>query len=133
MVQGEDGLDDGGQSAGRAAGLPQDVPALKGGGVLLAKRADLTVVPVEQLLAFAELAALLSLVGGGERAADPDVAFVGVAGDRAAGEHVDDAIDAGVDRCQSAVQDVVALRWAIRIASRRSGARSASRTMTSVT
>ena len=71
VMKGEDGLDDGGQAAGRAAGLPQDVPALERRGALFAECADLGVVAVEQLLAFAELAALLALVGGTDRAAAP--------------------------------------------------------------
>jgi hypothetical protein len=47
VVQGEDGLDDGGHAAGWAAGLAEDVPLPERGGATLSQGADLGVVPVE--------------------------------------------------------------------------------------
>jgi hypothetical protein len=54
---------------------------LEGGGAAFADGADLGVVPVEQLLALPELAALLPLVGSADGAAGSLVPLVGVAGD----------------------------------------------------
>src|SRR4051812_24302966 len=93
-MQGEDGLDEGGDSGGGAPELAQESPGLEGGHGLFDECADLRVGAVYRLLPRGERVPS-SPVRDADCAAGAAVALVGPARDVSLGEGVDDAVFAG--------------------------------------
>ena len=93
-MQGEDGLDEAGDSGGRAPQLAEEPPGLEGGDGLLGQGPDLRVGPVPRLLACGE-GLPASPARGADRAPGTSVSLIGPAPDAGLGEGVDDAVLAG--------------------------------------
>ena len=93
-MQGEDGLDEGGDPGGGAPDLAQEPPVLEGRYGLLDECADLRVGAVHRLLPWGE-GVPSSSVRDADRAVGATVALIGPAGDLCLGEGIDDAVFAG--------------------------------------
>jgi hypothetical protein len=93
-MEGEDGLDEAGDSGRRAAEPAEDPPGLEGGDGLFDQGPDLCVGSVDGLLTGGE-AVPPAAAGETDRAARALVALVRPAGDAGFGESVDDAVLAG--------------------------------------
>lgn len=93
-MKGEYGLDEAGDSGGRAPHFAEEPPGLEGGDGLLDEGSDLRVGPVHRLLARGE-GLPPPPARDADRAPGTSVSLVGPARDAGLGQGVDDAVFAG--------------------------------------